>query len=82
MAPKNTKSNKEYPFVIFDKTTSQYAGCTRFYEDSLTIDIIRLGYNWLGKTCQGTGISKNVKQLLFEFAFEKLQVQKNRPWSL
>lgn len=75
-AIENRALHKEYPFVIYDKTKEQYAGCTRFYDYSPEIETIKLGHTWLGKTFQGTGLNKNAKYLLFEFAFEKLKVQR------
>ena len=70
------KLTKEYPFVVFDKITQQYAGMTRFYEYSIELNTIKLGHTWYGKTFRGTGINKHCKYLLFEFAFEKLKVER------
>ena len=67
---------KEYPFVVFDKTTQQYAGMTRFYNYSAELKTIKLGHTWYGKAFRGTGINKHCKYLLFEFAFEKLEVER------
>lgn len=70
------ESEKEYPFVVFDKSTQKFVGSTRFYaifSDNKTIEI---GYTWYGKKYQGTGINKNCKYLLLEFAFEKLQMER------
>ena len=75
-AIKNRSINKEYPFVIYDKAKSQFAGCTRLYEYSDELKIIKLGHSWIGKNFQGTKLNKNTKYLLFEFAFGKLQVER------
>lgn len=72
----NRKSEKEYPFVVFDKKKKQYAGTTRFYEYSDELKIIKLGHTWYGKSFRGTGLNKHCKYLLFEFAFEKLGVER------
>lgn len=72
----NRKLKKEYPFVIFDKTKGEYAGSTRFYEYSPELKTIKLGHTWIGKEFQGTGLNKNAKFLLFQFAFEKLQLER------
>ena len=72
----NRKVFKEYPFVIYDKTTNLYAGCTRFYNYSNELKIIRLGHTWLGKDFQGKGINKNAKYLLFQFVFETLKLER------
>lgn len=72
----NRTLNKEYPFAIYDKEKGKYAGCTRFYEYSKELGTIKLGHTWIGKDLQGTGLNKNAKYLLFQFAFEKLQLER------
>ena len=72
----NRKINKEYPFIVFDKNKKQYAGTTRFYDYSIEISTIKLGHTWYGKNFRGTGINKHCKYLLFEFAFETLDVER------
>lgn len=72
----NRNLNKEYPFAIYDKEKCKYAGCTRFYEYSEELGTIKLGHTWIGKDFQGTRLNKNAKYLLFQFAFEKLQLER------
>ena len=70
------ESEKEYPFIVFEKTTQKYVGSTRFYaifSDNKTIEI---GYTWYGQKYQRTGINKNCKFLLLQFAFDKLQMER------
>lgn len=62
---------KEYPFIVFDKRTSEYAGSTRFYDIQRNFQTLQLGYTWYGSEFQGTGLNKNCKYLLLEFAFER-----------
>ncbi len=62
----------EYPFIVFDKRTQQYAGSTRFYDIQLHNQSMQLGYTWYGSKFQGTGLNKNCKLLLLQFAFEEL----------
>jgi len=66
----------EYPFIVFDKQSEQYAGCTRFYDIQTTNKTLQLGYTWYGKDFQGTGLNKNCKFLLLQFAFEELQMER------
>ena len=47
---------------------------TRFCEVSNEFKRLEIGFTWYGKLFQGTGLNKNCKYLLLEFAFEKLQV--------
>lgn len=67
---------KEYPFIVFDKISGEYAGSTRFYDILPQFNTLQLGYTWYGKKFQGTGLNKNCKYLLLEFAFEKLGVER------
>lgn len=70
------ENEKEYPFIVFDKRTKKHVGSTRFYaifSDNKTIEI---GYTWYGQKYQRTGINKNCKFLLLEFAFDKLQMER------
>ncbi len=76
IAFKEKKAGKEFPFIVFDKKTNQYAGSTRFYDINLPFQTIQLGYTWYGKKFQGTGLNKHCKFLLLEFAFEKLSLER------
>ena len=67
---------KEYPFIVFDKKTKQYAGSTRFYDIQLTNKCLQLGYTWYGKDFQGTGLNKQCKYLLLDFAFDTLGMER------
>jgi N-acetyltransferase len=66
----------EYPFIVFDKHTQQYAGSTRFYDIQLNNQSMQLGYTWYGSKFQGTGLNKNCKLLLLQFAFETLGLER------
>jgi N-acetyltransferase len=66
----------EYPFIVFDKRTQQYAGSTRFYDIQLINQSMQLGYTWYGGNFQGTGLNKNCKLLLLQFAFEELGMER------
>jgi N-acetyltransferase len=66
----------EYPFIVFDKRTLQYAGSTRFYDIQLHNQSMQLGYTWYAKAFQGTGLNKNCKLLLLQFAFETLGLER------
>jgi len=66
----------EYPFIVFDKRTGQFAGSTRFYDIQVANKSLQLGYTWYGKAFQGTGLNKNCKLLLLQFAFEELAMER------
>ncbi|MDB5109797.1 MAG: ydaF 1 [Mucilaginibacter sp.] len=65
-----------YPFIIFDKKTNEYAGCTRFYDIQLAHQTLQLGYTWYGEKFRGTGLNKHCKFLLLQFAFETLAMER------
>jgi RimJ/RimL family protein N-acetyltransferase len=75
-AIKQREDGREYPFIVFDKLSNKYVGSTRFYGIFLEVKTIEIGYTWYGKTHQGTGVNKNCKFLLLEFAFEKIQMER------
>lgn len=70
------EKHKEYPFIVFDKITRAYAGCTRFYDIQPAYQYLQIGYTWYGQTFQGTHLNKNCKLLLLEYAFEKLKMER------
>lgn len=75
-AIKQREDGREYPFIVFDKISGKYVGSTRFYFIFMEAKTLEIGYTWYGKKHQGTGINKNCKYLLLEFAFEKLQMER------
>ncbi len=70
------RQQKQYPFIVYDKLNQSYAGCTRFYDFQQFNKSTQLGYTWYGKKYQRTGLNRNCKLLLLEFAFEKLELDR------
>jgi RimJ/RimL family protein N-acetyltransferase len=70
----NRAAGKEYAFIVFDKTTKEYAGSTRFYDIQPDQNTLQLGYTWYGEKYRGTGLNKHCKFLLLQFAFETLNM--------
>lgn len=70
------KQETSYPFIVFDKRTQQIAGSTRFYDFQKNHNTVQLGYTWYGKEFQGTGLNKQCKMLMLEFAFENIGVDR------
>jgi RimJ/RimL family protein N-acetyltransferase len=66
------KDGTQYPFIVFDKKTGEYAGSTRFYDIKPAWQTLQLGYTWYGEKFRGSGLNKHCKFLLLRFAFEKL----------
>lgn len=70
------EAGKEYAFIVFDKASNSYAGCTRFYDIQPENNATQLGYTWYGSAFQRTGLNRNCKWLLLEFAFEKWEMER------
>ncbi|HEU4495795.1 MAG TPA: GNAT family N-acetyltransferase [Flavobacterium sp.] len=68
------KEKKQYPFIVYDKTKKRHAGCTRFYQIDFANESLHIGYTWYGKDFQGTGLNKNCKLLLLDYAFENMGI--------
>ncbi len=75
-ALRGRKEEMAYPFIVFDKRTQQIAGSTRFYDFQKNHNTVQLGYTWYGKEFQGTGLNKQCKMLMLEFAFENIGVDR------
>jgi RimJ/RimL family protein N-acetyltransferase len=75
-ALKGKAGGNEYPFMVYDKKTGQYAGCTRFYDIQPLFETLQLGYTWYGEQFRGTGLNKHCKFLLLQFAFETLDMKR------
>lgn len=75
-AVKNRAAGNEYPFIVFDKLTQQYAGSTRFYDIQPQYRSLQLGYTWYGGVFRGTKLNKNCKLLLLSFSFETLGMRR------
>ena len=61
-----------YPFIIFDKSNNQYAGTTSFGNMSNPNSRLEIGWTWIGKTFQRTGLNRNNKFLMLSYAFEQI----------
>ena len=65
-----------YPFIVFDKRTQEVAGSTRFYDLQWIHSCVQLGYTWYGSRFHGTGLNKNCKLLMLDFAFDQLAMER------
>lgn len=64
------------PYIIFDKQKQLYAGSTRFGLINWKNKTLHIGWTWIGKNFQGTGLNTHVKFLMLQYAFEELQFEK------
>lgn len=65
-----------YPFIVYDKHTTTYAGSTRFYDYQPAHNTVQLGFTWYGKEHWGTGLNQNCKYLMLSFAFDEVKVER------
>jgi RimJ/RimL family protein N-acetyltransferase len=70
------EAGNEYPFIVFDKRTQEFAGTTRFYDIQIFHKTLQLGYTWYGKKFHGTGLNKHCKYLLLGFAFDQIGMER------
>lgn len=64
------------PFIIYDKKKQAYAGSTRFGLIDPINSVLHIGWTWIGKDFQGTGLNKHMKYLMLQYAFEVLAFEK------
>ena len=64
------------PFIIYDKKMKAFAGSTRFGLIDQTNKVLHIGWTWIGRKFQGTGLNKNMKYLMLKYAFEELEFEK------
>ncbi len=65
-----------YAFVIYDKVNTRYIGSTSFGNISVKNNRLEIGWTWISKESQGTGLNKRCKYLLLDYAFEKLTMER------
>jgi N-acetyltransferase len=65
-----------YPFAIFDKKTGTYAGSTSVANISNKDKRLEIGWTWIGKQFQQTGLNRACKFLLLTYAFETLNFER------
>ncbi len=63
------KDKKSLPFTIIDPTNDNIIGTTRIGNISETNNRVEIGWTWIAKKYQGTGINGHVKKKLFEYLF-------------
>ena len=67
------EEGKRIPFTIIEKASGNTCGSTSFGSISLFDKRIEIGWSWLGKPYQGTGINFHAKFSLLSYAFDVLQ---------
>jgi RimJ/RimL family protein N-acetyltransferase len=66
----------KYSFAIFDKEIEKYAGSTSFGNISNSDQRLEIGWTWIGKEFQRTGLNRNCKFLLLQYCFKILEFER------
>ncbi len=70
------KNGIRYAFAIWDKQKEKYAGSTSYASISNKDKRLEIGYTWIGKEFQGSGLNARVKSLLLHYAFTQLKFER------
>ena len=65
-----------YTFTIIDKATGNIAGSSSYLNIFLNDLRLEIGFTWLGAPYRRTGLNRACKQLLLQYAFEILGMQR------
>ena len=64
--------NFRYALAIFDKRSGTYAGSTSYVHISDKDARLEIGFTWIGYDYHGTGLNREMKFLMLQYAFETL----------
>ena len=70
------KAGRRYAFAIIDRATGQLAGSTSYYSIDADNQKLSIGYTWLGREFQRTGLNRAAKHLLLSYAFDHLHYER------
>jgi RimJ/RimL family protein N-acetyltransferase len=70
------QAGRRYAFAIVDRETGQLAGSTSYYNIFPADQRLSIGYTWVGKDFQRTGLNRAAKHLLLCHAFGDLQCER------
>lgn len=65
-------NGNRYAFSIYDKRASQLAGCTSYMTIVDNEKRLEIGSTWIGRAFHGTGLNRNMKHLMLQYAFDTL----------
>ncbi|MER7796641.1 GNAT family protein [Microbacterium sp. NPDC096154] len=60
------------PWAVVDPATGRAVGMTSLADPDVANRRVEIGYTWIARSAQGTGINPSAKLLLLERAFEQL----------
>lgn len=60
-------------FIVLNSKTKEVVGCSRFYDFNADTNSIKIGYTFTGRKFWGQDFNKNMKSLMINHVFEKLE---------
>lgn len=69
-------NKSRYSFVIFSKTLNRFVGSTAFLNVSNPDDRLEIGATFIDKQLHGTGLNKECKHLMLQYAFNSLHANR------
>jgi RimJ/RimL family protein N-acetyltransferase len=75
-ALKTFSQNQQFTFVMRELHSNNIVGSTRFYEICFSNRRLTVGYTWLTPSVWGTGVNRESKLLLLEYAFNILDMNR------
>lgn len=71
-ALEQNNNSQAIPFLVYDKQSQAYAGCTRYMNIDWINKNLEIGSTWIGKNFQGTGLNGKMKRLMIDYAFQNM----------
>ncbi|MBT9392142.1 GNAT family N-acetyltransferase [Hymenobacter sp. NST-14] len=70
------EAGRRYPFAIVDRASGRVAGTTSYGNLALAEGRLEIGWTWLGRPYQRTGLNRAAKHLLLKYAFGELACER------
>ncbi|OON70987.1 GNAT family N-acetyltransferase [Hymenobacter sp. CRA2] len=70
------EAGRRYPFAIIDLQTGRVVGSTSYGSFAMPDRRLEIGWTWLGKDFQRTGLNRAAKHLLLKYAFGELNCER------
>lgn len=75
-ALKGKHNLSRFPFIIYDKEKEAYAGTSSYGAIVPQHKRLEIGWTWIGKDFQGTGLNRSMKYLMLNYAFNTLEMER------
>lgn len=75
-AQREREQGTRYAFLVFDKQKQAYAGSTSYGSISWHDKRVEIGWTWIGRDFQRTGLNRYMKFLMLQYVFEGLEFER------